>query len=327
MLLDAQYQGTIFLKKQFKEDGDLLVLKQDDAQFVNLIELAIEMGKVVIVEQAGDQLSLNLQSILRKDLTIYGGQQMIQFSRKHYKYDSTFKLFVVCNLLAPHFVEKITNKVTFLNFTLSPESLTAQLLTLIVRNERGDLESQLNEYSKEAYDQIVSMKGIEHALLSQLDKTNLENLLTQDDLLRTLNESKSTAETVSAQLKNIQVATELLSRVRAVYLPIAQRASCLYFVLQDMQKINSMYQFSMLQFKDIFTRSLELSNVARVEHPHSKDEEEHYASLKSKKMMTIPDRIDLLIQAITQETYRRISYSIYQEDRKLVLYLMAIRIM
>lgn len=171
------------------------------------------------------------------------------------------------------------------------------------------------------------MKGIEHALLSQLDKTNLENLLTQDDLLRTLNESKSTAETVSAQLKNIQVATELLSRVRAVYLPIAQRASCLYFVLQDMQKINSMYQFSMLQFKDIFTRSLELSNVARVEHPHSKDEEEHYASLKTKKMMTIPDRIDLLIQAITQETYRRISYSIYQEDRKLVLYLMAIRIM
>lgn len=44
---------------------------------------------------------------------------------------------------------------------------------------------------------------------------------------------------------------------------MAYRAAILYFVVQDLQKVNSMYQFSLSWFKQIFSKSLELTNVVR----------------------------------------------------------------
>jgi hypothetical protein len=44
---------------------------------------------------------------------------------------------------------------------------------------------------------------------------------------------------------------------------ISYRAAILYFVVQDLQKINNMYQFSLAWFKMVFVKSLELTNALR----------------------------------------------------------------
>jgi len=60
--------------------------------------MAIDIGRTVIVDHVKEKVSLNLQSILMKKVAKYGGQPMIQFSRKQYKLDENFLLFAVSYL-------------------------------------------------------------------------------------------------------------------------------------------------------------------------------------------------------------------------------------
>lgn len=202
MLIDPQMQGITWLKNQFDGAGTLTVTTQTDNQFKKLIEMAIDMGQTVIVEHIEEQIGSNLQSLMKKQVSKYGGQRMIQFCRKSYKYDQNFKLFVISSHPRPHFDVNITNHVTLLNFSVNVESLQAQMLGLVVLNERKDLEDTYSENSKEAFDSIKSLKDIEKAILSQLEM-KVSDLLGDENLIRTLNESKNTAEYVAARLRNI----------------------------------------------------------------------------------------------------------------------------
>jgi dynein heavy chain len=195
-------QGITWLKNQFDGAGTLTVTTQTDNQFKKLIEMAIDMGQTVSVEHIEEQIGSNLQSLMKKQVSKYGGQRMIQFCRKSYKYDQNFKLFVISSHPRPHFDVNITNHVTLLNFSVNVESLQAQMLGLVVLNERKDLEDTYSENSKEAFDSIKSLKDIEKAILSQLEM-KVSDLLGDENLIRTLNESKNTAEYVAARLRNI----------------------------------------------------------------------------------------------------------------------------
>ena len=91
---------------------------------------------------------------------------MIDFCRKSYKYDKNFKLFVVSSHPRPHFDVNITNHVTLLNFSVNIESLQAQMLGLVVSNERKDLDDTHSENAKEAFDSIKTLKDIEGTILT-----------------------------------------------------------------------------------------------------------------------------------------------------------------
>jgi len=103
---------------------------------------------------------------MKKQVSKYGGSRMIEFCRKSYKFDKNFKLFVVSSHPRPHFDVNITNHITLLNFSVNIESLQAQMLGLVVLNERKDLDDTYTENSKEAFDSIKSLKDIESTILT-----------------------------------------------------------------------------------------------------------------------------------------------------------------
>jgi dynein heavy chain len=66
LLIDPEMQGVTWLKAQHEGSGNLYVLKQSDHNFKKMMEMAIEIGKVVIVEQVHQHVGMNLQSIMKK---------------------------------------------------------------------------------------------------------------------------------------------------------------------------------------------------------------------------------------------------------------------
>ena len=231
---------------------------------------------------------------------------MITFCRKQYKFDKNFRLFVVSAHPRPHFDVNVTNHVTLLNFSVNVESLQAQLLGFVIQNERRDLEDSHSENSKEAFDSIKSLKDIEATILSQLE-LGVGELLGDDNLIRTLNESKNTAEFVASKLKNIAQTNQFIQRAREKYAAVAYRASILFFVVQDLQKVNHMYQFSLNWFTSIFTRALELTNALREEHGKPEDSDEEGQSLKVlNNTFSVEERIELLMKTFTQELYKKL---------------------
>jgi dynein heavy chain len=55
-------------------------------------------------------------------------------------YDSKFKLFLSTRDPNPHLLPEITMKVTVVNFTVTEDGLSEQLLSEIVRLENAELE-------------------------------------------------------------------------------------------------------------------------------------------------------------------------------------------
>ncbi len=63
--IDPQYQAQTWLKQQYFDAG-LLTTKYSDPHFKRTLEMAIEMGKPVIVESIGQHIDLLLYSLLKK---------------------------------------------------------------------------------------------------------------------------------------------------------------------------------------------------------------------------------------------------------------------
>jgi dynein heavy chain len=49
-------------------------------------------------------------------------------------------MFLISKVANPHFPPEVTTKVTVINFTITSESLEAQLLEICVKSERPELE-------------------------------------------------------------------------------------------------------------------------------------------------------------------------------------------
>jgi len=93
---------------------------------------------------------------------------MIKFCRRQLKYDPNFMLFLVTNMSVPNLDSNITNHVQTINFVTSVEALTQNLLSIVVANERPDLEMSFNENTKETFDNIKILKENEERILQNL---------------------------------------------------------------------------------------------------------------------------------------------------------------
>jgi dynein heavy chain len=61
---------------------------------------------------------------------------------------------------------------------------------------------------------------------------------------------------VETKLEQCSVASKSIDTVRDDYRPAAERGAILFFVLSDMARVNSMYQYSLSAYMEVFTASL-----------------------------------------------------------------------
>merc|ERR1719453_391336 len=85
---------------------------------------------------------------------------------------------------------------------------------------------------------------------------SLTNLLEDVALIDTLKVSKEKADEVKSTLEQAEIILKKVDDTREQYRHCGRQASILYFVLNDLNKINSMYQFSLDWYKELFDRSI-----------------------------------------------------------------------
>ena len=85
------------------------------------------------------------------------------------------------------------------------------------------------------------------------------NLLEDVALIDTLQSSKETSDEVKQALEQAEITMKKINDTREMYRSCGRQASILFFVLNDLNKIDPMYQFSLDWYKDLFVRSIEES--------------------------------------------------------------------
>jgi dynein heavy chain len=91
------------------------------------------------------------------------------------------------------------------------------------------------------------LKTLEDDLLSRLSSAG-ENILGDTALVENLETTKRTAAEIEQKVAEAKVTSAKIDQARELYRPAAARASLLYFILNDLNTINPIYQFSLKVF-------------------------------------------------------------------------------
>lgn len=87
----------------------MLIVKQSDPPFKKRLEIALEMGKCIMIEALPEKVAVQVESLIKKKIGHFGDTKMIEYCRRQLKYDSNFYLVMTTNLAKPHFDVNITN--------------------------------------------------------------------------------------------------------------------------------------------------------------------------------------------------------------------------
>lgn len=108
---------------------------------------------------------------------------------------------------------------------------------------RNELIAQINADK-------TQLKNIEDKILSLLFSSE-GNILDNEELIETLNESKETSAIIASRLVETEATEEEISVAREKYRSVATRGSVLYFVVANLAVIDPMYQFSLKYFNQV----------------------------------------------------------------------------
>uniref|UniRef100_A0A3B4FEJ7 Dynein heavy chain 6, axonemal-like n=1 Tax=Pundamilia nyererei TaxID=303518 RepID=A0A3B4FEJ7_9CICH len=120
----------------------------------------------------------------------------------------------------------------------------------VVRLESPHLEEQRNELIVRINADRSQLKDIEDRILKLLF-TSKGNILDNEELVQTLQESKVTSEAIKHRLEEAEATELMINSARERYRPVATRGSVLYFVVASLSEIDPMYQFSLKYFKHV----------------------------------------------------------------------------
>lgn len=126
---------------------------------------------------------------------------------------------------------------------------------MVVRTERPDIEEQRENLIIETSENKNLLQQLEDSLLLEI-ASNKGNMLDNIELVETLENTKSSAHEVMTKLYLGEVTAADVNKLRDGYRPVAKRGAILFFVLADMAMVNSMYQYSLISYVEVFIYSL-----------------------------------------------------------------------
>ncbi|KAJ8737519.1 hypothetical protein PYW08_000114 [Mythimna loreyi] len=298
LTIDPQEQANRWIRNMEKENG-LQITKLNDPNYLRALENCIRLGWPMLIEDLGESLDATLAPVLLKQTFLQAGRLLIHLGDSDIEYDTQFRLYLTTKLANPHYLPEICIQVTLVNFTVTLSGLEDQLLADVVRLERPDLEILRSELIVRINADKASLLEIEDKILRLL-YASTGNILDDEELIETLNESKETSEIINARLEETE-ATELnISTAREKYRTVATRGAVLYFAVAQLADIDPMYQFSLKYFTQIFNLVIE----------------------KSEKNDVLEIRLDILRREITLSVYRNVSRGLFERHKLVFSFLL-----
>ena len=255
LCIDPQQQAVTWIKRTYK-GKNLTVKTLTESDFMKHLELAIQFGNPFLFENIDEELDPMIDPILEKNIVKEGGGQMIKLGDKMVDWDDNFRLFFTTKLANPHYSPEIMGKTMIINYGVTLDGLANQLLNVVVANERPDLEKAWADLVQEMGENAQLLVTLEDTLLRELSSSQ-GNILDNQELISTLENTKSTAVEIQGKLQQAALTKEEIGVARSAYKPVAKRGSILYFAEAGLSVINSMYEISLDSFLGVFRSALE----------------------------------------------------------------------
>ncbi|XP_059574595.1 dynein axonemal heavy chain 2 isoform X3 [Alligator mississippiensis] len=253
LMIDPQGQASKWIKNMEADKGLRILDLQGD--YLGALAGAVQQGVPVLIHDLQEQLDPALTPLLGRAVTRVGGRLLLRLGDREVEYSPAFRLYLTTKLSNPHYAPETAARAAIVNFAVKEQGLEAQLLGIVVRKERPELEEQKDTLVLNIAAGKRRLQELEDEILRLLNEAT-GSLLDDLQLVTTLQSSKVTAGEVSDQLATSEATEAKIDAAREAYRPCAQRAAVLFFVLMDMGRIDPMYQFSLDAYVELFTLSI-----------------------------------------------------------------------
>ncbi|XP_069776188.1 dynein axonemal heavy chain 2 isoform X2 [Narcine bancroftii] len=303
LMVDPQGQALKWIKNMEHSKG-LKLIDFQMSDYMRVLENGVQFGSPVLLQNIHEELDPSLGPILNKSVKQTGGRLLLKLGDKEIEYNKDFRFYITTKLSNPHYPPEISSTTTIVNFAVKVQGLEDQLLGIVVRKERPELEEQKDSLVINIAAGKKKLKELEDEILRLLNEAT-GSLLDDVQLVNTLQTSKITATEVAEQIDSSEATEVKIDAAREGYRSCAERASILFFVLNDLGKIDPMYQFSLDAYIDLFNLSIE----------------------KSKRTPKLQERIINLNEHHTYAVYRYTCRGLFERHKLLFSFQVCVKIL
>lgn len=256
IIFDPATQATEWLKSTLKnEESAVEFLNQNDPKYNTKLEIAIRFGKTCVIEEV-DGVDKMLFPVLRKDLIHQGPRWVVQCGDKTVDFNDGFRLFFATRDSFLDIPPNAAPLVVIVNFTVTKSGLESQLLSITINFEEPELEKKKTEILQEEENFKIKLAEYQKNILDELANST-GNILENKQLVDSLNQTKTQSSEIEKALVESQKFQQSLDTQRNIYRSFAAIGADLFMVIEDLIKINNMYQFSLASFIGMFKKALE----------------------------------------------------------------------
>ncbi|KAG2392322.1 hypothetical protein C9374_012574 [Naegleria lovaniensis] len=277
---------------------------------MKLLEVALKTGTPMLIEDILEDIDPALNDVIHQSIEIRSGRSLIRLGDKLVDYHPNFKLFLTTKLSNPKYSPEIASSLSIINFSVTTHGLEEQLLAILVRKEKPELEEQKTSTMISVASANKQLEILQNEILQALTSDQSEELLENETLISNLQQSKKTSEEVTGRLEISQENEKKIDHARNQYRDAATRASILYFALYDLSNINVMYQHSLESYIELFKKSIENSPKP-----------------KGRSDQQIQQRIEMLNEFHTYEFYKKTCQGLFEKHKLLFIFHLCVKLL
>lgn len=136
--------------------------------------MAIKYGSPILFQDVDDYIDPVVNDVIQKNFKTVSGRTFVILGDKEVDLDENFRLYMSTKLSNPMFNPAAYATATVINYTVTLSGLEDQLLSVVVRNERADLEEQRENLIAETSENKNLLQQLEDSLLRELSTTTGE---------------------------------------------------------------------------------------------------------------------------------------------------------
>lgn len=256
LIIDPSLQSLKFLQAEYKK-LNIVTTSFLDSSFLKILESALRFGNPLLVTDA-EFYDPIINPLLNHEVRKIGGRTICQIGSKDIDISPSFNLFLFTKNPSVNFSATLSSRVSFVNFSVTHESLQMQCLDRVLSSERPDIESKRKDLIKMQGEYQMRLLFLEKSLLAALNESH-GNILEDDRVLNTLETLKKEALDVAEKIEQTDQILEDVQIVTDQFSPIAEKCSSIFFIIQRLSSIQNFYQFSLEYFFTIIDRVLKNS--------------------------------------------------------------------